>query len=126
MYGQQRGFGPRRMAPVKIGDELDVEIESVGEKGDGIAKIEGFVIFVPGTQKGDKVRIKITKVFRKVGFGEVVGAAEEKEAAEETKETEAEPEAQVEEPTKPVSEKSEKKSKKPVEDTETFGEELNE
>jgi len=125
MYGQQRGFGPRRMAPVKIGDELDVEIESVGEKGDGIAKKEGFVIFVPGTQKGDKVRVRITKVFRKVGFGEVVGAAAEKEIEEPT-EPEAEAKPEEKKPTKPVSEKSERKPKEPAEDTETFGEELNE
>ena len=122
MYGNFGGGygGPRRMAPIKVGDELDVEIESVGEKGDGIAKVEGFVIFVPGTQKGDKVKIKITKVFRKMGFGEVVGAAEGKEMPEK------EPEAETQEPAEPVSEPSKKKPKESVEDTETFGEELNE
>ncbi|MBI2109948.1 TRAM domain-containing protein, partial [Candidatus Woesearchaeota archaeon] len=52
-----------------------VKIEAVGEKGDGIAKVKGFVIFVPGAKQGDDVRIKITKVFKKVGFGEVVGAS---------------------------------------------------
>lgn len=120
-----RNFNPRS-PPIKIGDEIDVEIESVGEKGDGIAKIEGFVIFVPGTQKGDKVKIRITKVFRKVGFGEVAGAAAEKKEEESTEEQpteETKPEAEAKEP---VSEKSEEKPKKPVEDTENFGEELNE
>ena len=38
---QDRGF---RQAPVNVGDELDVKIEAVGEKGDGIAKKEGFVL----------------------------------------------------------------------------------
>ena len=37
-----RGFR-QSFAPVRVGDEVDVEIESVGEKGDGIAKIKGFV-----------------------------------------------------------------------------------
>ena len=64
---------PRRnFAPVNIGDEIDVKIESVGEKGDGVAKKDGFVIFVPNTQAGDEVKIRITKVFRKVSFAEVI------------------------------------------------------
>lgn len=69
-----RGFR-QSFAPVKVGDEVDVEIESVGEKGDGIAKIKGFVIFVPNTKKGDRVKVKITRVLRKVGFADVVGDA---------------------------------------------------
>ncbi|MBI2656237.1 hypothetical protein HYX03_00680 [Candidatus Woesearchaeota archaeon] len=40
----ERGFRPRNFAPVKVGDELDVKIEAVGEKGDGIAKKDGFVL----------------------------------------------------------------------------------
>ena len=40
-----RGF-EQRFAPVNVGDELDVKIEAVGEKGDGIAKKEGFVLFL--------------------------------------------------------------------------------
>ena len=59
-------------APVQVGEELDVEIESVGEKGDGLAKKDGFVLFVPATKQGDKVKIRVTKVLRKVGFAEVV------------------------------------------------------
>ncbi len=67
------GFRPRNFAPVKVGDELDVKIEAVGEKGDGIAKKDGFVLFVPATKQGDEVRIKVTRVLQKVGFAEVVG-----------------------------------------------------
>ncbi len=63
--------------PVEVGDELDVTIEAVGEKGDGIAKKQGFVLFVPNTKQGDNVRIRVTKVLRKVGFAEVVGAGSE-------------------------------------------------
>lgn len=50
-----------------------MKIEAVGEKGDGIAKKNGFVLFVPGVKEGDEVKIRITKVLRKVGFAEVVG-----------------------------------------------------
>ena len=74
-------------APVNIGEELDVKIEAVGEKGDGIAKVKGFVLFVPGVKEGDEVKIKVTKVLRKVGFAEVVGkgtAPKEAASGEET------------------------------------------
>ncbi|RLE38289.1 hypothetical protein DRJ17_04460 [Candidatus Woesearchaeota archaeon] len=96
--------------PVKVGDELDVKIEAVGEKGDGIAKKEGFVLFVPNTKEGDLVRVKVTRVLRNVGFAEVIGEAQ---GEPESEETPAEGEA-VEEPP----------SKEQPEDTEDFGEEL--
>lgn len=77
MYGsnRNRGFGERQrsFAPVKVGEELEVTIEAVGEKGDGICKKKGFVLFVPNTKQGDTVKIRITKVLRKVGFAEVIG-----------------------------------------------------
>ena len=55
-------------APVKVGEIHEVEIKSVGEKGDGIARVNGFVLFVPSVKKGDYVKIKVTKVLPKVGF----------------------------------------------------------
>ena len=69
---ERQGF---RNPPVNVGDELDVKIDAVGEKGDGIAKKDGFVLVIPGTQLNDEVRIRVTKVLRKVGFAEVVGEA---------------------------------------------------
>jgi predicted RNA-binding protein with TRAM domain len=64
-----------RFAPVRQGEELDVTIEAVGEKGDGIAKKNGFVLFVPNSKQGDEVRIRVTRVMKKVGFAEVIGKA---------------------------------------------------
>ena len=83
MYGD-RNFGSRRggFSPVNVGEEIDVKIEAVGEKGDGIAKVKGFVLFVPGVKESDEVRIKVTKVLRNVGFAEVVGQAEGSVAGE--------------------------------------------
>ena len=66
----------RSIAPVKVGDELDVKIEAVGEKGDGIAKKDGFVLFVPGTKAGQNVKIRVTRVLQKVGFAEAIGQGE--------------------------------------------------
>ncbi len=56
----------------QVDDELDVIIEGVGEKGDGIAKKKGFVIFVPGTKTGDNVRIRVTKALERIAFAEVI------------------------------------------------------
>jgi len=58
--------------PVKEGQELELEIQSVGEKGDGIAKVENFVVFVPQTSEGDIVRARITRVLRQYAFAEVL------------------------------------------------------
>ncbi|ETA69366.1 MAG: hypothetical protein PWQ51_259 [Methanolobus sp.] len=58
-------------APVDAGETYDVTIEDIAREGDGIARVSGFVIFVPGTSVGDEVSIKITKVLRKFAFGEV-------------------------------------------------------
>ena len=74
--GGRRDYDSRSFAPVKVGDELDVKIEAVGEKGDGIAKKDGFVLFVSGTKQGDEVRIRVTRVLQKVGFAEVAGKKE--------------------------------------------------
>lgn len=62
--------------PVKVGETYEVVIESIGGKGDGIAKVKGFVLFVPGVKKDDYVKIKVTKVLQNVGFAEVLGKLE--------------------------------------------------
>jgi predicted RNA-binding protein with TRAM domain len=59
-------------APVEAGETYDVVIEDIAKKGDGIARIDGFVIFVPETEVGDELSIKVTKVLSKFAFGEVV------------------------------------------------------
>jgi predicted RNA-binding protein with TRAM domain len=66
---EMRGFAPK---PVKVGDELDVDIEAVGAKGDGIAKVSGFVIFVPNGKMGEKLHVKITRVGRRSAVGEII------------------------------------------------------
>ncbi|MFP4001007.1 MAG: TRAM domain-containing protein [Thermoplasmata archaeon] len=58
--------------PVEEGETYEVKIEDIGKEGDGVAKIDDFVIFVPDTDVGDEVEIKITRVLRTLAFGEVV------------------------------------------------------
>lgn len=61
-----------RKPPVQVGEVRKVRIESMGSGGDGIARINGYVVFVPGVKVNDEVEIRITKVLRKYGFAEVV------------------------------------------------------
>ncbi len=94
MYGENR-FGRHGAPPVREGEELDVTIEAVGEKGDGIARKDGFVLFVPETRRGDEVRIRVTKVLSKVGFAEKLGAVEKKAPAEKPAKPEFDPEPEL-------------------------------
>lgn len=49
--------------PVEEGDVRDVTIESTGDQGDGIAKIDrGFVVIVPGARPGDDVTVEVESV----------------------------------------------------------------
>ena len=124
--GDGGGFrGPQRtFAPVKVGEELEVTIEAVGEKGDGIAKKNGFVLFVPGVKEGQRVKIKVTKVLRKVGFAEVVGQAGETPAAEGSEETAEETTEKTTEET--TQETTEDQVPEAPQDSEDFGEETEE
>lgn len=134
MYRERRfggyggGYGSRpSSSPVNVGDEFEVTIEAVGEKGDGIAKKQGFVLFVPNTAKGDRVKIRVTKVLRRMGFAEVVGKGEESPEEEEAEEP-VEGEEGAEAPAEPEAEESEEPTEEPEaeepKDTEDFGEDL--
>jgi len=59
--------------PVSEGDERVVDIEGIGEQGDGIARVErGYVLIVPDTEKGERVTVRIETVRENVAFAEVV------------------------------------------------------
>ncbi|WP_069807415.1 TRAM domain-containing protein [Vulcanisaeta thermophila] len=84
-----RGRGPRGPKPVNVGDVVDVEITEVSKRGDGIARIRGFVIFVPNTKPGDKVKVKITRIGRSYAVAEVTQGGEATSTGEaESEETE--------------------------------------
>ena len=54
-----------RDSPVSAGAVHDVMIDGIAREGDGIAHIQGLVIFVPGTKVGDHVTIKIERVMQR-------------------------------------------------------------
>lgn len=57
--------------PVSEGETVELEIEDLGSKGDGISRVEGFVVFVPGGEVGESYDVEITSVGRKFAFGEI-------------------------------------------------------
>jgi predicted RNA-binding protein with TRAM domain len=59
--------------PVEEGETREVEIEDLGEQGDGITRVErGFVVIVPDTKESERVNIEITDVRQNVAFAEIV------------------------------------------------------
>jgi 23S rRNA (uracil1939-C5)-methyltransferase len=55
-------------APVRAGEELELQIDSLAYGGNGVGRLNGFVVFVRGALPGDCVRARVTKVKR--GFAE--------------------------------------------------------
>src|SRR2546427_4446708 len=84
-YGGSRFGGGRRFndgpKPVETGKEYDVSITEISRKGDGIARIEGFVIFVKGGQAGQNVKVKITQVGGRFATADLAGEGTPQPAA---------------------------------------------
>ena len=55
-----------------VGNTYEVLIQDLGKKGDGIAKVDKYIIFVPGTTKGTTVKVKINNISGTSAFGQVV------------------------------------------------------
>ena len=73
------GFGNSRprfnvKKPVELDEEYEADIEDISRRGDGIAKIEGFIIFVANTKRGEHVKFKVTRVGSRFAIGELMQA----------------------------------------------------
>lgn len=49
-------------APIEAGEERVVEIEDRGEQGDGVARVRGFVVLVPGADPGQRPLVRVEEV----------------------------------------------------------------
>jgi len=77
---RERSLGSRTFfqpAPVKEGQEIDVVIDDIGSRGDGITRIQGFLIFVPQTKIKERLKVKIVKVKGRFAIAEKVSKKEE-------------------------------------------------
>jgi predicted RNA-binding protein with TRAM domain len=114
-----REFAPRGYAkPVQVGDELEVTVEGKGKTGDGVAKVNGYVIFIKGeTEVGQKYMIRVVRIGRNFATGELATAGSAPAAEEPASEESAPEETATEEaaPEETESEETESEEKKPEE-----------
>jgi len=52
-------------APVQRDEELELRVDSLAYGGNGVARLDGFVVFVRAGLPGDRVRARVTKVQRR-------------------------------------------------------------
>ena len=85
-HKRERKFNalPYQPIPVKRGQVIDVIIDDIGNRGDGIARIQNFLIFVPQGKIGERLKVRIVSAGRKFAISERIGIQEEKQ--EETQE----------------------------------------
>jgi predicted RNA-binding protein with TRAM domain len=83
--GRDRGFGGSSMnqgpKPVEVGKEYDVEVTELSRRGDGVAKIQAFVVFVKGAKVGDKVKIKVETVGPRFATAVALGSSGKTESS---------------------------------------------
>jgi|APHM01.1.fsa_nt_gi Predicted RNA-binding protein, contains TRAM domain len=59
--------------PVEVGETREVEIDSLGDQGDGIARVDrGYVLIIPDTEVGERVTVRIETTKQNVAFADVV------------------------------------------------------
>jgi len=75
--GVNKPWMENKEKPVKKGEIHKVTISEVSRRGDGIARIKNFVVFVPGAKKGEKVKIKIKEVRGNHATAEIAGKVSE-------------------------------------------------
>jgi translation initiation factor 2 subunit 2 len=57
---------------LKEGSVLEVRVEDVGSRGDGVARLDRYIIYIPGAQKGTTVKIRIGKMSGTIAFANIV------------------------------------------------------
>jgi len=75
--GERRGFG-RDFAqkPVEVGKEYNVDITEISRQGDGIARVQGYVVFVKNGKLGQKVKIQVNHVGNRFAKADIVAGVE--------------------------------------------------
>jgi predicted RNA-binding protein with TRAM domain len=58
--------------PLETGKVYLARIEDSGETGEGLTNVNGHLVFVKGARPGQDVKIKVTKIFGRFAFGEIV------------------------------------------------------
>ncbi len=75
--GGSRFGGPK---PVESGKEYDVQVTEISRKGDGVARVQGFIVFVKGGRVGQKARVRVTHVGDRFATAETIDGGEQQQA----------------------------------------------
>ena len=76
--GKKYGLRPAfRYIPVREGQEVNVVIDDIGSKGDGVARIGSFLIFVPRAKVGERLNVRIREIRGKFAIAEKLSGKEE-------------------------------------------------
>ena len=57
--------------PVKRGDRLELDVETLASSGDGLCRHSGYTLFTPGGLPGDRIRGKVIKTTPRFGVVDV-------------------------------------------------------
>ena len=71
---------PFQRTPVKVGEEIDVVIDDIGSRGDGITRVQGFLVSVSKAKVGERLRVKIVSVGGKFAIAERIESKREEES----------------------------------------------
>lgn len=76
--GAHKPIVVRKMRPVvqekptlKEGQVYTMTVEDISQRGDGVAKVYGFTVFIPGGKKGAQLRVLVEKTSGSVAFGRI-------------------------------------------------------
>jgi predicted RNA-binding protein with TRAM domain len=75
-FGGSRFGGPK---PVESGKEYDVQVTEISRKGDGVARVQGFIIFVKGGRVGQKTKVRVTHVGDRFATAETIDGKEQQQ-----------------------------------------------
>jgi predicted RNA-binding protein with TRAM domain len=85
-FGGNRFGGPK---PVESGKEYDVQVTEISRKGDGVARVQGFIVFVKGGRVGQKARVRVTHVGDRFATAETIdGVQQQQQQVEQHQSTE--------------------------------------
>lgn len=62
-------LGPK---PVEVGKVYELDVTEISRKGDGIARVQGFVVFVKNGKVGQRVKVRVTEVGNRFGTAIIV------------------------------------------------------
>ncbi|MCR8644558.1 23S rRNA (uracil(1939)-C(5))-methyltransferase RlmD [Paenibacillus sp. N1-5-1-14] len=62
--------------PVAKNEEYEAEIIGIGHNGEGVGRVDGFTLFIPGALPGERVLVKILKLKKQYGYGKLLKVLE--------------------------------------------------